>query len=65
VKEEQAMGITPQATFDYWEGFGMMESDDPALGAYQGSNPLLKPKRKITISCVQSDSKKLKEYTSD
>jgi hypothetical protein len=37
VKEEQAMGITPQATSEYRDGFGMMKCDDPALDAYQGS----------------------------
>jgi hypothetical protein len=64
-KEEQAMGITPQATVDYRDSFGMMKSDDPALEAYQGLNPLLKPKRKLTVSIVQPHTKKLKEYSSE
>jgi hypothetical protein len=51
VKEEQAMGITPQATSEYRGGFGMMKCDYPALDAYQGSNPLLKPKKNHNIMC--------------
>jgi hypothetical protein len=57
-KEEQAMGITPQTTVDYQDSFGMMKSDDPTLKAYQGLNPLLKPKQKLTLflSHIQSNS---------
>jgi hypothetical protein len=64
-KEEKAMGISPEAVVEYRDGFGMMKSDDPALEAYENSNPLLKPKRKLTVSVVMPQTKKIKEYSSD
>jgi hypothetical protein len=45
--------------------FGMMKSDDPALEAYENSNPLLKPKRKLRVSVVMPQTKKIKQYSSD
>jgi hypothetical protein len=54
-KEEKAMGISPEAIVEYQ--FGMMKSDDPALEAYENSNPLLKPKRKQSISCHATNEK--------
>jgi hypothetical protein len=60
-KEEWAMGIFSQATVEYRDSFRMMKSDDPALEAYEDSNPLLKRQRKLTVSIVEPHTKKLKE----
>jgi hypothetical protein len=59
------MGIGSKAIREYRDEIGMMKSDDPALEAYENLNPLLKPRRKLTVSVVLPQTKKIKEYSSD
>jgi hypothetical protein len=51
--------VGSEAMGEYRDKFGMMKSEDPALEAYENSNPLLKPKRKLTVSVVLPQTKKI------